>query len=371
MEIKKLTNLDQFKVDNNEKMAIYGAASTGEFCLRILESKGIRVDNFVDDDVRKSGTTFHNIDVVLPEGFFEDKMRNYCVFIGSIFFYSIYERIRKDYTDYNIVFFDISIMYEHEKYEMQKSFMMIHDKKFVWENFDKLYSIYFNDESKGIIDTMKMVYAKQYNHFDVYRQICTKEEQYFTQDMLAYFGDRKVSILDGGAYRGELLSDIVRHNIRVEEIFLVEVNGKNYKELQNNIIRYQKHNLLGAGVQLIQKGLWNNNGVVYIDGEDETCKIVDYKTSDMMEVVTIDEIIDGRKIDFIKMDIEGAELHALRGGIKTIQKNRPALAVCVYHSPEDFVGIPLYLSEKLEGYRFSLLHHTNEYVETILYAYPL
>ena len=70
------------------------------------------------------------------------------------------------------------------------------------------------------------------------------------------------------------------------------------------------------------------------------------------------------------MDIEGAEMNALRGGMETIKKNRPALAVTIYHSPEDFVGIPLYLSRELEKYRFCLLHHTSEYVETILYAFP-
>ena len=110
---------------------------------------------------------------------------------------------------------------------------------------------------------------------------------------------------------------------------------------------------------------------MYLEGEDEACRIVHNVTTDRMEVTTIDKIVGGNQIDFIKMDIEGAEMHALRGGIKTIKRMRPALAITVYHSPEDFVGIPLYLNDELEGYKFSLLHHTNEYVETILYAFPL
>lgn len=89
-----------------------------------------------------------------------------------------------------------------------------------------------------------------------------------------------------------------------------------------------------------------------------------------MLVTTIDEFFKNDNIDFIKMDIEGAELQALKGGINTIQRNRPILSICIYHSPEDFVSIPIYLYNILENYSYSILHHTNEYVESILYAIP-
>lgn len=51
--------------------------------------------------------------------------------------------------------------------------------------------------------------------------------------------------------------------------------------------------------------------------------------------------------DFIKMDIEGAEMPALEGGMKTIQECRPQLAISIYHSNEDFINIPLYLNKIL------------------------
>jgi len=76
------------------------------------------------------------------------------------------------------------------------------------------------------------------------------------------------------------------------------------------------------------------------------------------------------KPDFIKMDIEGAEMAALRGGLKTIQEHRPQLAISIYHSNSDFINIPLYLHDNLENYKFRLGHYSPRLSETVLYAVP-
>ncbi len=92
----------------------------------------------------------------------------------------------------------------------------------------------------------------------------------------------------------------------------------------------------------------------------------------IVDVMTMDKFCEEREIfpDFIKMDIEGAELSALKGGIKTIEKFRPQLAISIYHSSEDFVNIPLYLKENLEHYKFRLGHYSPGLSETVLYAIP-
>ena len=74
--------------------------------------------------------------------------------------------------------------------------------------------------------------------------------------------------------------------------------------------------------------------------------------------------------DFIKMDIEGAEMPALEGGMKTIQECRPQLAISIYHSNEDFINIPLYLNKNLKNYHFKLVHYSPWRSETVLYAIP-
>ena len=93
----------------------------------------------------------------------------------------------------------------------------------------------------------------------------------------------------------------------------------------------------------------------------------------IIDIVTIDEFCSKQKIvpDLIKMDIEGAELSALKGGFDTIKKHRPQLAISIYHDlSTDFVKIPLYLKETLENYKFTIGHYSPRLCETVLYAIP-
>lgn len=86
---------------------------------------------------------------------------------------------------------------------------------------------------------------------------------------------------------------------------------------------------------------------------------------------SIDNLVDEgriRQVDFIKMDIEGAELKALRGAEQTLRRFKPKLAISLYHKPEDFCDIPAWLNQLGLGYRFYLGHYTIHAGETVLYA---
>jgi hypothetical protein len=85
-------------------------------------------------------------------------------------------------------------------------------------------------------------------------------------------------------------------------------------------------------------------------------------------VTTIDELLKGGPATFIKMDIEGAELVALKGAKQTIKKYKPKLAVCVYHKPLDIVEIPLYLKKLVPEYKLFLRHYSDFGFDTIRYA---
>ena len=87
--------------------------------------------------------------------------------------------------------------------------------------------------------------------------------------------------------------------------------------------------------------------------------------------ISIDDFVMNNsitKIDFIKMDIEGAELLALKGAIETIKKFKPKLAIAVYHTMDDFVNITNWIAELNLGYKLYLGHYTIHSEETVIFA---
>lgn len=132
-------------------------------------------------------------------------------------------------------------------------------------------------------------------------------------------------------------------------------------------------------IRLVENPIWSSSGrkLYYVDwgpGSRITDDIHKYHSWEgMVETATIDENLEKlhlSRADFIKMDIEGAELEALRGGEASIRKYRPKLAISLYHNPEDIETIPRYLADLDLGYRFYLDHHTIYQNETVLFGVP-
>lgn len=87
--------------------------------------------------------------------------------------------------------------------------------------------------------------------------------------------------------------------------------------------------------------------------------------------ITLDKLFDDlnlKKINYIKLDIEGCELEALKGSINVIKSFRPKMAIAVYHKKNDIFEIPQWINALGLGYRFFLGHYTVGLNETILYA---
>lgn len=99
-----------------------------------------------------------------------------------------------------------------------------------------------------------------------------------------------------------------------------------------------------------------------IGGKEDTLPLV--KLDDFVAAEGID------RVDFIKMDIEGAEMAALRGAKETIGRHRPKLAISIYHRPEDFIVIPGHLAATLPDYDFHLDHYSIHSEETVLFGLP-
>lgn len=70
------------------------------------------------------------------------------------------------------------------------------------------------------------------------------------------------------------------------------------------------------------------------------------------------------------MDVEGAELIALKGAEQTIKKYKPKLAISIYHKPNDLWEIPLLIKSWVPEYKIYIRHYNVVSSETIMYAIP-
>jgi FkbM family methyltransferase len=131
-------------------------------------------------------------------------------------------------------------------------------------------------------------------------------------------------------------------------------------------------------VALVERPLWSvSDQTLFINGNGPATR-VETKPSvpdaPTIKTLSIDDLVTRRgldRLDFIKMDIEGAEVSALRGAEGALRRFRPKLAIAVYHSLSDFWSVPQFLDTLGVGYRFFLRHFTIHAEETVLFAEPV
>lgn len=90
----------------------------------------------------------------------------------------------------------------------------------------------------------------------------------------------------------------------------------------------------------------------------------------LIEVDCIDNILScDEKVTYIKMDIEGSELNALKGAEQHIVRDKPRLGICIYHKQEDLVKIPQYIKSLHPHYQFYVRPHSTMPTELVLYCF--
>ena len=94
-------------------------------------------------------------------------------------------------------------------------------------------------------------------------------------------------------------------------------------------------------VIIVPKGVWNKADFLKLYDDS----IVQHKSADgpVVPLVTIDQMVKDLnlpRVDFIKMDIEGAEMEALQGAVETVRRFHPRMAISLEHRPSDVDRIP-------------------------------
>lgn len=329
--------------------------------LRRLSS--IRIDFVSDNDPAKWGKTFHgNLPCIPPQELtrFRDDL---AVLIAT----QHYPAIRQQLHDAGI-----DNVFVVTEYRLLNSlfFKQPGSIPLIKQGVASLCDLLADQPSKDVLSVL----VHNWFDFDVsspgYRDIF-EPDQYYPADLVSLGQDE--AFVDVGAYNGDTLLDFVRRTAgRFRAIHAFELDAANFAALQAAADRLPQS--VRERISLYPMGLWDEEREVGYEtggsGSQSSCVDVTAACSLKGTVKRLDDVLGDLPVTFLKMDIEGAEPEALRGAAGIIRRQKPKLAVCVYHRPEHLWGIPLLLEQMVPDYRLYLRHHTPLEYETVCYALP-
>lgn len=191
---------------------------------------------------------------------------------------------------------------------------------------------------------------------------------YFPEDIFTV--SSKEVFVDCGAYDGDTLKDFWQHQSSFAgRVIALEPDPNNFKKLEQYI--YSLPDSIQQRVTLLPFAAGKQREKLRFAATGTVSSAFTDKGTLEIDCVPLDELIDDYQPTLIKMDIEGAELDALVGAKKVIQKYSPLLAICIYHCQDHLWEIPLLIQDFYKDYRFFLRAHSEECWDLVFYAVPV
>ena len=223
-------------------------------------------------------------------------------------------------------------------------------------------------DSSIIIGTSIPTYIKQIKE-QLFQMGFTEDDILFSCDDIGrqYFDLPELQLkeieyfVDAGSFNGDDTLNFLKYCKNSKGIYIFEPDEKNLNVCKKRLSKVEN-------IELYPYGLWNKRENISFSAGKSGSSRIQYGEDDMIECISLDEILDQKEVSYIKMDIEGAEMNALVGARDTIKHFRPKLAICVYHEQDDIYRIPEYLLKLIPDYQLYLRHYSMGTLETVLYA---
>ncbi len=196
----------------------------------------------------------------------------------------------------------------------------------------------------------------------------------YSSDLTRIKAEKDDVVIDAGGCWGDTALYFAHEVGDRGQILTVECIPGNLEILEKNL---KLNAVLQHRVTIVRNPLWGSPGMQlsFVDnGPSSVGTLAAKKRVDGVReytTTTIDEVVSYNHlptVNYLKMDVEGAELEALKGAETTLKKFQPKLAISVYHSVNDLVDVFEFISSLGLGYRFFMGHYTIHWHETILFA---
>ena len=353
---EQLIQVLENKIDiSNREVLIYGAGNTAVLYEACFKIEGITPVYFIDRNPEKHGRYFQGKKII-----YIDEVDSLCsdpiVFICS----AQYQNCR-----------DIRKLLKAKGYENYTvdEYVFAKNSKKIMQIFDMLED-----------DVSKVTYAdiiltrmgkKVQNQELVFRN------PYFELNNFAKRDSSEVFV-DCGAYVGDTIEQYLAVKSGVfGKIYAFEPDEINCSALRARVERLKKEWAGGDNrITVVRGGVGKKKAKLQMQTLQNTSDRLgtglinsSENIDDGIKVYAIDDFFSEIQISFLKADIENFEESMLRGAKEVIKRDRPRIAVCIYHNASDMYRIPLLLKEINGDYKLSIRQHYCDICDTVLYAY--
>ncbi len=211
------------------------------------------------------------------------------------------------------------------------------------ERLENVYNILADEQSKKVFENAVMykLTGKIDYLFDCETQPCEIYEN------ILKFSDSE-TYFDLGAYRGDTVEEFLSIVSGYNKIVAVEPDFKTYNKLCAATADIENISNINACVSDI-------DGEVLFDMQHSRGSSAG-QGSGSMNSVTLDTLSKESAPTYIKMDIEGAEVAAIKGGADTIVSYKPKMQIAAYHRSEDLIAVPQAVLKINSDYKIYLRH---------------
>lgn len=351
-------------LNKNLPVIIAGAGNLGKKIASFLFKKNISVISFTDNNLNRRGETIHG-KTILPASEISLELKETAIWIVSIWSPGhSYAETKKQLQQLGVqnIFSAAALMQLFPEellphYHFQTPEFYLQHKQEMAEVYENLADEESKQQFLAHADARINLNFEGLPNADV-------SNQYFPADVVSP-GTNEV-FLDAGAFNGDTLQEFVsKTGSNFSKYIALEPDPANYEKLLKVASQYPKD-----VVEVFPYAVGAENGTLKFNatggggaGFSETGTI-------KVECKRIDDVFFKYKPTYLKFDIEGAELDALKGAQKTIKAYKPKLAVCIYHLPEDLWQIFLFLRQNFSFYKFYVRTHQYDGLDFVLYAIP-
>lgn len=328
------------------KICLYG---TGNFYNNYVQNID-KYDYVCDSNPEKWGLVYDGRECISPQQLYE--LESVIVFVMLGKYKEVIDELNRHHIE-SYYFGDLHLNLYDEHYS---SNWFIDHKKDMLDTID----LFEDDKSKQIyVNAICNRIAPQYAQ-KIFHEMEEKGE-YFETGIFSMKEDE--CYVDAGAYDGDsVMSFLEAVKGEFEQIYAFELEPQNYLAMKNRQKIAQDNR-----IQLFNGGVSNEEKTVSIISNGVGSHAVE--GGGTAKLISLDSMLNNKRITLIKMDIEGAERDALKGAKKIISNQHPKLAISVYHKLDDMWKIPNYIKELCPDYKIYLRHHTAVAWDTDCYAY--